>query len=64
MECICLEMGKSNPITGLERPRGFQEDEIPRFQDSRHVKVLSCQHYAPAAVNPQEIFLVLIYVRG
>ena len=30
---------KSNPITGLDRPRGFQEVEVPRFQDSRHMKV-------------------------
>jgi hypothetical protein len=26
---------QSNPITGLERPRGFQEVEAPRFQDNR-----------------------------
>ena len=31
--------GKSNPITGLDRPREFQEVEAPRFQDSRHMKV-------------------------
>jgi hypothetical protein len=34
-----------NPITGLDRPIGFQP-------------------YAPAAFTPQEIFLVLISVRG
>jgi len=26
---------QSNPITGQERPRGFQEVEVPRFQDNR-----------------------------
>ena len=26
---------QSNPITDLERPRGFQEVEVPRFQDNR-----------------------------
>jgi hypothetical protein len=31
---------KSNPITGLERPWGFQEFEAPKFRDSRHVKVV------------------------
>ena len=31
---------KSNPITGLDRPRGFQESEAPRFQDNRHMKVV------------------------
>jgi len=31
---------QSNPITSLDRPRGFQEGEDPRFQDNRHMKVL------------------------
>ena len=44
-----------NPITGLERPIGFQEFEAPRFQDNRHMKVV---------FNPQEIFLVLISIKG
>ena len=29
----------NNPITGLDRPWGFQEFEALRFQDSRHMKV-------------------------
>ena len=33
-------MSKSNPITGLDRPTGFQDVEAPRFQDSRHMKVV------------------------
>jgi hypothetical protein len=57
-------MYKSNPITGLDRPRQFQEAEAPRFQDNRHMKVEVCQPYAPAAFTPQEILLVLISVRG
>jgi len=24
----------SNPVTGLERPRGFQEFKVPRFHDN------------------------------
>jgi len=28
-----------NPITGLDRPWGFQEVETPRFQDIRHMVV-------------------------
>ena len=32
--------GNSNPITGLDRPWGFQEVEAPRFQDSRHMKTV------------------------
>jgi hypothetical protein len=31
---------KSNPITGLDRPLGFQEVETPRFLDNRHMKVV------------------------
>ena len=31
---------KSSPITGLNRPWGFQEAEVPRFQDTRHMKVV------------------------
>ena len=30
----------SNSITILDRPRGFQEVEAPRFQDSRQMKVV------------------------
>jgi hypothetical protein len=37
----CLESHKGNPITGLDRPWGFQEVEAPRFQDNRHMKVAS-----------------------
>jgi hypothetical protein len=32
---------KSNPITGLDKPWGFQEIKAPRFQDNRHMKVVS-----------------------
>ena len=31
----------SNPSPGLDRPWRFQEAEAPRFQDSRHMKVVS-----------------------
>jgi hypothetical protein len=40
-----------------------QEVEAPRFQDNRHMKVVSCQPYAPATFTPPETFLVLISVR-
>jgi hypothetical protein len=30
----------SNPITGLDRPLGFQEVEASRFLDNRHMKVV------------------------
>jgi len=31
---------KSNPITGLDRPWGFQEVEALRFQDNQDMKVV------------------------
>ena len=38
---ICRwQVGKSNPITGLNRSRGFQKVEAPRFQDNQHMKVV------------------------
>ena len=55
---------KSNPITGLDRPWGFQKSESPRFQDSWHMKVVRLSALAPAVFTRQEIFLVLISVRG
>jgi hypothetical protein len=30
----------SNPIRGLDSPRGFQDVEAPRFQDNRHMKMV------------------------
>ena len=33
-ETIALYLCKSSPITGLDRPRGFQEVKVPRFHDN------------------------------
>jgi len=58
-------------MTGLDRPRGFQEVEAPIFQDSRHLKVVRLSAVrtgrplpSPPLPPPEEIFLVLISVRG
>jgi hypothetical protein len=67
--CVCRNgkyVKKSNPITGLDRPLGFQEVEAPRFLDNQNMKavrlsaLLTGRRYPP----PQEIFLGLSCGRG
>jgi hypothetical protein len=48
----------------LFRPWRFQGTQASTFPDKWHIKVVRLSVYAPAAFTTQEIFLVLISVRG
>jgi hypothetical protein len=45
----------SNSYTGLDRPRVFQEAEAPRFQNNRHMKVVTLSFLLTGRLYPQEI---------
>ena len=46
--------GESNPITGMDRPWGFQEGESPRFKENRHMKVVRLSALRTGRLNPPE----------
>jgi hypothetical protein len=35
-----MKLRQNNPITGLDRPLGFQEVEAPRFADNGHMNMV------------------------
>jgi len=45
---------KCNPITGLDRPRGFQEVKAPRFRDNGTGMVVGLSALATGRLYPPE----------
>ena len=55
--------GKAVPLQDWTGPEGSRKLRLPDFVTTARM-VVGCQPYAPAALTPKEILLVLISVRG
>jgi len=56
--------GKATHVQVWTGPGGSRRLRLPDFMTISTGRWQGCQHYAPATFTPQEIFLVLISVRG
>jgi hypothetical protein len=54
----------SYPVTGLDRPTGYQEVEAPRFEDNRHMKVAGLSALRTGRFYPPGKNLVLFLLEA
>jgi hypothetical protein len=52
MTIVALKNIRGKGITGPERPLGFQEFGVPRFQDNRHMKVVRLSALGTGRLHP------------
>jgi hypothetical protein len=50
-----VKVRQSKHITGLDRPIGFQEVEAPRFQEIRHIRMVSLSALRTGRLKPPGI---------
>jgi len=59
---VDAKVNVKHPITGLDRPWGFQEVDAPRFQNSRHMKVVRLSALRTGCLYPQKLISVRDWV--
>ena len=64
LELLLLQKGNAIPVKGWTGPEGSRKSRFSTYKDSRCMKVVGLSALRTSRLYPQEIFLVLISVRG